>query len=63
MNTFLCILVWIALALLVPVLILGWATGPKSEQIRRLNAAGWSQARIAAHMDITRYQVRKALKA
>lgn len=61
MNSFLCALVWIAAALLLPVLILDCATCSRTERITRLRALGWSQARIANHLGISRYQVRKAL--
>lgn len=61
MNSFLCALVWIAAAILLPALILDWATCSQPERIRRLKALGWSQARIASHLGVSRYRVRKAL--
>jgi hypothetical protein len=63
MNSFLCALAWLAAALLLPALILDWATCSRAERIRRLKAMGWSQARIANHLGVSRYQVRKALSA
>lgn len=57
----LCFLLWILVALTLPLLILDWATCSRTERIRRLRAMGWSQARIADHLRISRYQVRKAL--
>jgi hypothetical protein len=62
MNSFLCALVWIAAALLLPAMIIDWATCSRGERIRRLQAMGWSQARIAGHLGVTRSQVRKALR-
>jgi hypothetical protein len=63
MNTFLCCLIWLAAALLLPALALDWATCSRAERIRRLRAMGWSRARIADHLRISRYQVSKALSA
>lgn len=47
--------------LLLPVLILLWATESTEQRARRLHRNGWSQRRIAEHMHITRYRVRVAL--
>jgi hypothetical protein len=47
--------------LLLPVLILLWATENTEQRTKRLASYGWSQRRIAGHMNITRYRVRKAL--
>ncbi len=49
--------------LLLPVLILLWATESTEQRARRLHRNGWSQRRIADHMNITRYRVRVALAA
>ena len=50
--------------LLLPVLILLWATESTEQRARRLRRSyGWSQQRIADHMNISRYAVRKALMA
>lgn len=61
MTTFLCCLVWVCALLVLPLLILDWATCSRPERIRRLRALGWSQQRIADHLGITRYRVRQAL--
>ena len=54
----------IALALLLlPVLILLWATESTEQRARRLHRNGWSQRRIADHLNVTRYRVRVALSA
>jgi DNA-binding transcriptional regulator LsrR (DeoR family) len=48
--------------LLLPVLILLWATESTPQRARRLHRSyGWSQRRIADHLHITRYRVRVAL--
>ena len=48
--------------LLLPVLILLWATESTEQRARRLRRSyGWSQRRIADHLHITRYRVRVAL--
>jgi cytochrome c-type biogenesis protein CcmH/NrfF len=38
-----------------------WATESRSQRIHRLRRQGWSQQRIASHLQISRYQVRLAL--
>lgn len=53
----------LAALLLLPVLILLWATESTEQRARRLRGYGWSQRRIAEHMNITRYRVRVALAA
>ena len=49
--------------LLLPVLILLWASESTEQRARRLHCNGWSQRRIADHMNCTRYRVRVALAA
>ena len=49
--------------LLLPVLILLWATEGTEQRARRLHRNGWSQRRIADHLNVTRYRVRVALAA
>ena len=49
--------------LLLPVLILLWATESTEQRARRLHRNGWSQRRIADHLNCTRYRVRAALAA
>jgi hypothetical protein len=58
----LCISAWVAVLIVLPVLILLWVTESKPQRIRRFHRQyGWSQRRIAEHVDITRWQVRTAL--
>ena len=56
-----CIAAWALALLLLPVLILLWATETRTQRIRRWRAAGMSQQRIADRLKISRYAVRKAL--
>jgi DNA-binding CsgD family transcriptional regulator len=56
-----CTLAWIAALLILPLLILDWATMSRTQRIRRLRGMGLSQQRIAQQLGCSRYQVRKAL--
>ena len=47
--------------LLLPVLVILWASESTEGRARRLSRSGWSQRRIAEHLGITRYRVRLAL--
>ena len=47
--------------LLLPFLVLLWATESRPQRAKRLRSYGWSQQRIAAHLGVTRYRVRVAL--
>jgi hypothetical protein len=47
--------------LLLPLLVLLWATESTEQRAKRLRSYGWSQRRIAEHMCISRYRVRLAL--
>lgn len=53
----------IAAVLLLPLLILFWATESRPQRARRLRSYGWTQQRIADHMRISRTTVRRALAA
>jgi hypothetical protein len=54
-------LAFIAVLLLLPIIILLWATESTKQRAKRLRGYGWSQRRIAEHMRISRYRVRQAL--
>jgi len=56
-----CTLAWICALIVLPLLLLDWATLSRPERIRRLRAMGWSQQRIADHLRVSRWQVRKVL--
>ena len=47
--------------LLLPLLVLLWATESQPQRVKRLRSYGWSQQRIADHLGVTRYRVRLAL--
>ena len=49
--------------LLLPLLVLLWATESQPQRVKRLRSYGWSQQRIADHLGVTRYRVRVALAA
>ena len=49
--------------LLLPLLVLLWATESTEQRTKRLAGYGWSQRRIADHLNCTRYRVRVALAA
>jgi hypothetical protein len=53
----------LAALLLLPVLIILWATESTEQRAKRLRRSGWSQRRIADHMNLSTYRVRKALAA
>ena len=48
----------IAALLLLPIIILLWATESTEQRVKRLRGYGWSQRRIAEHMGLSRYRVR-----
>lgn len=51
----------LAALLLLPAIIILWATEDTNQRCRRLRSYGWSQRRIADHMNVSMYRVRKAL--
>jgi len=53
----------IAALLLLPVLILLWATESRPQRARRLRSYGWSQQRIADHLGVSRTTARRLLIA
>jgi len=57
-TTLLWVLLVPAIALIGVVL---WLSESRQQRIQRLHRTGYSQARIADHLKITRYAVRKAL--
>jgi hypothetical protein len=52
---------WVAVILLLPFVILLWATESQQQRVRRFRRQGWSQQRIADHLKITRHKVRGLL--
>ena len=49
--------------LLLPILILVWATESTEQRARRLRSYGWTQRRIAEHMRISRSRVQRIVTA
>ena len=59
MSTILCTLLWV---LLIPLGVILWLSESRHQRIHRLrHQHHWSQRRIAEHLNVTTYQVRKAL--
>lgn len=58
-----CIAAWAAVLLLLPLLVLLWATESREQRIRRWRSYGHTQKAIAQRLGISTYQVRKALAA
>lgn len=56
-----CLLAWAAALLLLPVLVLLWATESREQRARRLRSYGWSQQRIADRLGCSRSTVRRLL--
>lgn len=55
-------LLWVLLVPLVALFgVILWLSESRTQRIHRLQRNGWSQQRIADHLRISRYQVRKAL--
>lgn len=61
MTTITCAAVWLLLPLIVLIGVALWLSESRQQRIQRLHRTGYSQARIAQHLKITRYAVRKAL--
>jgi AraC-like DNA-binding protein len=60
MTTFTCLLL---AALLLPLLILLWATESREQRARRWRRDGWTQQRIADRLGCSRTTVRRLLAA
>ena len=54
-----CILVWAAVLLTLPIVILLWVTQTQQQRIRHLRRQGWTQRRIAERLGISRYRVQR----
>lgn len=54
---------WLMLPFVVITAIALWATETQPQRIKRLHRSGQSQASIASRLNVSRYQVRKALAA
>lgn len=56
-----CLAAWAVALLLLPVLILLWATESRKQRARRWRAAGWTQQAIADRLGCSRTTVRRML--
>lgn len=56
-----CFLAWAAALLLLPVVVLLWATESRPQRIRRYARRGLSQRAIARELGCSRYAVQSAL--
>lgn len=63
MTTILTLIATILALLLVPILILAWATETRAERARRWHRKGLSQRAIAERLNCSRYKVRQMLAA
>jgi hypothetical protein len=53
----------IAALILLPLLILLWASESRPQRARRLRSYGWTQQRIADHLGVSRSTARRLLTA
>jgi len=50
---------WIAVLLILPIIVLLWATETRNQRALRLRRRGWTQHQIATHMGISRSTVQR----
>ena len=58
-----CLAATLLALLLLPLIVLLWATESRTQRARRLRSYGWSQQRIADHLRCSRTTVRRLLIA
>lgn len=56
-----CILAWVTVLILLPIIILLWVCESRNQRIKRWHRTGQSQRLIANRLGLNRYQIRKAL--
>ena len=56
-----CLAAWAAALLLLPILILLWATESRQQRARRWRRDGWTQQAIATRLGVSRTTVRRML--
>ena len=61
MASITCALFWAICPLLIALAAIAWIIEPQSQRIRRWHRSGHSQRAIAARLNISRRQVRRAL--
>lgn len=63
MTTITCLAATLLALLLLPILVLLWATESREQRARRWRRAGWTQQRIADRLGCSRATVRRMLAA
>ncbi len=58
-----CLAAWAVALLLLPILILFWATESREQRARRWRRNGWTQQAIADRLGVSRTTVRRLLAA
>lgn len=58
-----CLAAWAVALLLLPLLILLWATESRQQRARRWRRDGWTQQAIATRLGVSRTTVRRLLNA
>jgi AraC-like DNA-binding protein len=58
-----CIAAWVAVLILLPIVVLLWATESRQQRARRWRSYGWTQQRIADRLGCSRSTVRRMLAA
>lgn len=58
-----CLAAWAAALLLLPILMLLWATESRQQRARRWRRDGWTQQAIATRLGVSRTTVRRLLNA
>ena len=58
-----CIAAWVAALILLPIVVLLWATESRQQRARRWRRDGWTQQRIADRLGCSRTTVRRLLVA
>jgi AraC-like DNA-binding protein len=56
-----CIAAWVAVLILLPIVVLLWATESRQQRARRWRRDGWTQQRIADRLGCSRTTVRRML--
>ena len=54
-----CLAAWMAALILLPVLVIGWASESRQQRARRWRRDGWTQQRIADRLGCSRSTVRR----
>jgi DNA invertase Pin-like site-specific DNA recombinase len=56
-----CIAAWVAVLILLPIVVLLWATESRQQRAKRLRSYGWTQQAIADRLGCSRTTVRRML--